>query len=150
MKLKKYDLILIKNTKTLFGIAVKFLLKSEYSHVAIYIGNYHVIDTDLRRAVSVHEINDALGDFDVYRYKGILSIQQEQIMDEFLMKAINAKYDVLEAVSTWLKLNIGLEKRYICISLATEAFIKAGINIDNSKNGFDKIIQSPDFKKITK
>jgi len=148
MRLNKYDLLLIKKPRKLMGKLVKKVLNSQYSHVAIYIGNYHVIDTDFKQSVKIHEINNRLGEFDVYRYRYMFSKKQEELIDEFFQKSLNVKYDLMQAIGVLFRINFN-KRGYICISLATEAFRHAGICIDNRKFGFDKIIGNECFIKVS-
>lgn len=147
MQLQKYDLILCKGDRSPISALIRFFTKEPYSHCEIYIGNYHIID-DMPNGVKIREIDRSLGSFDAFRYKNSISSEQGKKIEEFLQKALNSPYDFKELIGQAFNKKIGRKRKYICITLAMEAFKYAGLDVGDWKRGFAQVSQSKNFKKI--
>lgn len=145
MQLKKYDIILCKNSNTFISKIIRFFTNDKYSHSQLYLGDNHIIDTLYPRGVKIKHINRQMGYFDVFRYKYNITQEQSKKIDEFIQKKINTKYDLIELFFQIFKVNVGDKDEYTCISLITEAFNYAGINLGVWKDGFKNITESKDF-----
>lgn len=147
MQLQKYDLILCKGNRSPISALIRFFTKEPYSHCEIYIDNYHIID-DMPNGVKIREIDRTLGTFDAFRYTKPITKKQQQLIDEFLQKALNSKYDFKELILQAFKRQDKDKRKYICITLAMEAFKYAGLNVGDWQQGFKQVTQSDNFKKI--
>lgn len=145
MKLKKYDIILCKNSNTFISLLIRFFTKDKYSHSQLYLGDNHIIDTLYPKGVTIKHINRSLGYFDVFRYKYDITQRQSEKIDEFIQKKLNTKYDLIELFMQIFKIDGGYKNEYTCISLIIEAFKYAGINLGEWKDGFKNITESSDF-----
>ncbi len=147
MQLKKYDVLLKKNGKSLVSKVIHLFTKDIYNHAQIYIGDYHIIDA-MPNGVKVRNFDSSLGEFDAYRYTKPISKKQAEMIEEFLQKAINHKYDFLQLLLQAFNLNIGTSNKYICIELVTKAFEYAGLDVGEWQQGFKQITDTNHFKKI--
>lgn len=149
MQLQKYDLILCKGNKSPISALIRWFTKEEYSHCEIYIGNYHIIDA-MPNGVKIREMDRSLGKFDAYRYTKGISAKQGKMIEEFLQKALNSKYDFKELIMQAFNKRDTDKRKYICITLAMEAFRYAGLDVGEWRRGFAQVTQSKNFKKINK
>lgn len=147
MELKKYDILLKKNGKSIINKIIHFCTNDIYNHAQLYIGDYHIVDA-MPNGVKIRNFDNSLGEFDVYRYTGKITNEQYKKIEEFIQKTINAKYDFLQLMLQALHINFGTPKKYICIELVIKAFEYAGINMGEWKQGFKQITDNSKFKKI--
>lgn len=147
MELKKYDILLKKNGKSIINKIIHFCTNDIYNHAQLYIGDYHIVDA-MPNGVKIRNFDNSLGEFDVYRYTGKITNEQCKKIEEFIQKTINAKYDFLQLMLQALHINFGTPKKYICIELVIKAFEYAGVNMGEWKQGFKQITDNSKFKKI--
>lgn len=147
MELKKYDILLKKNGKSIINKIIHFCTNDIYNHAQLYIGDYHIVDA-MPNGVKIRNFDNSLGEFDVYRYTGKITNEQYKKIEEFIQKTINAKYDFLQLMLQALHINFGTPKKYICIELVIKAFEYAGVNMGEWKQGFKQITDNSKFKKI--
>lgn len=147
MQLQKYDLILCKGDRNPVSRLIRFFTKEPYNHCEIYIGNYHIID-DMPNGVKIREIDRNLGSFDAFRYKKGITAEQSKKIEEFFQKALNSKYDFKELILQLFHKQDNNKRKYICITLAMEAFKYAGLDVGTWKRGFAQVCNSKHFKKI--
>lgn len=147
MELKKYDVLLKKNGKSIINKIIHFCTNDIYNHAQLYIGDYHIVDA-MPNGVKIRNFDNSLGEFDVYRYTGKITNEQYKKIEEFIQKTINAKYDFLQLMLQALHINFGTPKKYICIELVIKAFEYAGVNMGEWKQGFKQITDNSKFKKI--
>ena len=129
MRLIPYrDVLLIKNSKSIWSGVIKYFLDSPYSHSEYVVDDWLTFGTDLRRPASIHTFGYNLGDIDVYRYKWGISDAQKCIIAEELQKATKLGYDGIEALFLGLGIKYkGRIDRYICISIILKAMETAGL-----------------------
>lgn len=147
MQLKKYDLILCKNSRNPVSAIIRFFTKEPYSHCEIYIGNYHIID-DMPNGVKIREVDKSLGEFDAFRYAKGISSEQASKIDEFLQKSLNSKYNFFELIMQAFNKPVQHKRKYICITLAMEAFKYAGLDVGEWRKGFAQVCSSKNFNKV--
>lgn len=149
MQLKKYDIILKKNSKNPISFLIRLITKDIYSHSEIYVGDYHIID-GMPNGVKVRNFDSSLKEFDTYRYYRELTPKEQYDIEEFLQKAINSKYDFKELFLQLFHKQGKENKKYICISLLMNAFKYANVETDDFKVGFKQISDSKYFIKVNK
>jgi len=146
------DVILVKNTKGILSAAIRFLLKSEYSHSEFVIDDWLTFGTDFSRPASIHTFGYNMHEIDIYRLKVPLNSKQIDIIKEYLQNALKLKYDVIEAVCVGLNLKCrGKSNRFICISINLDAYEKAGalpVGTSNLYKDFTSFSQSSFFEKV--
>ena len=147
MQLEPFDIILQKGHKGIVSSIIRKVTKAGYNHSAIYMGNLHIIEA-AASGVKVNNLTYSLGEFDAFRYYRPLTEEEIGKIEEFLMKAVNSKYDYLELFSQLFGFKGGTPKRYICISLLMEAFQYAGLEVGDWKVGFEQVYNSPYFIKV--
>lgn len=147
MKLKKFDIILKKNSRKPISRIIQYVTKGVYSHSEIYVGDWTIIDA-MPNGVKVRLFDSSLGEFDAFRYYRDLTEDEQIKIEEFLQRAINCKYDFVELALQLFHIKRRLNKKYICISLICEAFQYAGLEIGDWQQGFSQIYESKYFQKI--
>jgi len=129
MRLIPYrDVILIKNSDSIWSGIIKYFLDSEYSHSEYVIDDWLTFGTDLKRPASIHTFGYNLGDIDVFRYKWEITDVQKCVIAEELQKVTQLGYDKIEALFLGLGIKYrGRVDRYICISIILKAMETAGL-----------------------
>lgn len=123
MKLQPFDIIAIKNRNSIVSKMVRWHEKSIYSHVAIVLDDWHLVDTNLFQPTKIRNIDYKLGEFDCFRLKDFSLFNSSNAI-EFIQKTLNQKYDLLEA------LNINnTQDKYICISLVKEIYLNGSVDL---------------------
>lgn len=140
MDLKFGDILLFKG-KGFISKAIEIVTKSPYSHAAIYIGNYHLVEA-LPNGISVSHLRDIPTGYDVYRYEG-LTDEQKAKMNDFILQKIATKYNYEELFAALLEeeLNIKIpfnKSQLICSQFVTSCFKYSLIDL------------LPNFNKIVK
>lgn len=148
MVLKQFDIILQHTDNLITSKLIRGVTKDVYNHSMLYLGGNHILDARWPQGVKIRELDNRLEEFDVYRYNSKFTEKQKELIEEFIQKNINRKYDLLELFGQLFNKNIGSSKKYICISLVLEAFRYAGINVGETKLGFRNITDNKIFKKI--
>lgn len=149
MKLKQYDIILKKNSKQPISKLIYFYTKGIYNHSEIYLGNFMICDA-MPNGVKVRPFDSSLNEFDAYRYYRKLTDREKNDIQEFIQKNINCKYDFVELILQALHIKKKPDRKFICISLITEAFKYAGVEIDEWAQGFSQISDSKYFYKVNR
>lgn len=147
MILNNYDIILCKNPKKIHQKVVCWFTKNKYFHAEIYVENYHIIDDNIG-GVKIRNFDNTLGEFDAYRYYREILPEEKELIDEFLQKSLNSRYDFWELVLQAFKKRGKRNNKYICISLLMEAFKYAGLEVGSWKQGFEQVCDSKYFFKI--
>lgn len=152
MELKPFDLLFYKGNSVLDKI-IKNRLESQYSHVALIIDNFHVVETAWNIPLKVRHFSYRLGEFDAYRIKN-LSEKQKQKITLFIQKTLNSKYDFGEIL---FYLGFGFKfkdnpNEYICLSWIIECLKYAGIDVLDNENSkvrkFEDIVDMFGLEKV--
>jgi hypothetical protein len=98
MNLQRYDLLFVKG-KTLESRVIEDVAHSPYSHVAIVLDEWHIIETDWRYPLKVKHMHYTPEEYDVYRYYGELTYIQMDAMDAFLHEKLNTPYDRMQVLT---------------------------------------------------
>lgn len=101
MQLKRFDLLFVKGRSPMSRL-IQWVTKSPYSHVAIVLDELHVVETDWRQPLAVKHITYRPEEYDVYRYVGELSEQQEESMYNYLLKSLGKEYDYIQSITNGL------------------------------------------------
>lgn len=156
MRLKQFDILLIKNRPGVLAKIVSHFTKTQYVHACLVLDQSHIIDTSFTQPVAIRHINRKLGEFDCYRLRLQLSPGQTDKMIEFLQKNLNSRYSLREAlsyigVSRWARSYKREPHRFTCISLVLEALKAAGVPVKNETgvNSFVYIRGSKLFERVT-
>jgi len=130
--LRKADLILVKKRPGFVSRLIRTLTKSEYSHVALYVGNNQIIESDIPNGVIKSPITK-YDHYDIYRHSSITPEKQKDICD-WADTRTGYKYDYMGIFGIFLgilkhrKVNPFDEKgRYWCSELVADAYINSGI-----------------------
>lgn len=146
------DVILVKKSKSFWGMVVKLFLKSEYLHSEYVVADWLTFGTDLSRPANIHPFGYRRGDIDIFRYKRNISSMQEKIIVEELQKVTALGYDWREALCLGFGKNCrGKDRRYICISVILQAMEQAGMlpkDTHKTYSDFSVFSNSGYFEKV--
>jgi len=153
MRLIPYrDILLVKKSNSFIDNLVRLFLKQDYTHSEYVIDKWHTISTNINSPVAIKPFGYNIQSLDIYRLKEDLSSGQIDIITEQLQKATKTKYDIIEAICVGLGINHDDDKRYICITLITEALESAGVlpvDLHKRFKGFDVFTKSGYFEKVS-
>ena len=158
LKLKKADIILAKPklfSLSPIGLLYRILLRSDYVHSMLYIGNGEIIHTTTKDGVSIHKVPRKIFKKDrytIYRAKNLNSNQRSRIVAESL-KLKDMKMDFMGLIVNIPRNIFGINKsfskiennRIWCSKLIYQAYSSIGIKLF-SDNEF-KIITSENLSK---
>lgn len=136
--IKSCDIILVRSSGWI-SKTIRQVIGSEWSHVAIYIQDGKVIDTDILEKVNYRDIND-FEEFKVLRYEELTEDDKEKII-LFMSSNINKEYDYSQIVGFILEYQFGFknsiheQEKYTCSKLIDIAFKMAGIDLFNAHDG---------------
>ena len=129
----KYDILFYRGSNTI-SRAVKRITKSQYSHVALVINEYLVVETNWyypvrfrRNRYLEHE------EFTLKRVENLTEEQQEKIF-EFISLYLDTRYDYIQIFYHVLNVVFGTKLKnnpnlYTCSELIDRAFQYAGIDL---------------------
>lgn len=133
MVLQPFDILFVYG-RTRIGRLVSRLTNSPYSHVAIAIDAWHVAETDWKIPLQVRHLQYRPNEYDVYRYRGAITVTQQVAMHQFIQSMLLAQYDTIQSVTNGLHLLTGLPirdapDRMNCSETVDRMFAAAGIDL---------------------
>ncbi|MGC5326418.1 hypothetical protein [Brevibacillus sp. SYSU BS000544] len=133
MTLKRFDLLFIKG-KTPISRIIKKITRSPYSHVAIFLYENHIAETDWQVPLQVRHLPYRPAQYDVYRYHKDFSPEQIEKMNTFLQEHLMAEYDTWQSITNGIHLLTGLPimnapDRLNCSETAARMLSTAGIDV---------------------
>lgn len=133
MELRRFDLLFVRG-RSWVGRLVQTVTRSPYSHVAIVLDELHVAETNWRYPLKIRHIRYRQQDYDVYRYYGELTPEQQTVMNVFLREHLNTPYDWRQSLSHGVYLLTGLPiydaaDRMNCSETVDRMFAAAGIDL---------------------
>lgn len=148
MNLRRFDILAIKGRNDPVSKLVKWVTGSKYSHVALVLDDYIIMDTNFMSPAKPRLLDYNLGEFDCYRLVDPLTEKEEMKLNEFLQRAINSKYDLIEALAQVFSFLYKFEnnKEFICLSLIFKGLRHVGREIDNIS--FDTLYSNI-FREVT-
>jgi len=132
-QLQSFDLLFVKG-ESIIGRAVQHVTDSPYSHVAIVIDPWHVVETNWRYPLKVRHIKYRTDQYNIYRYKEPFTLYQLSTMEQFLRWNMNTPYDTIQSLTNGLYLLTGLPirdapERMNCSETVDRMFAAAGIDL---------------------
>ncbi|WP_026678228.1 hypothetical protein [Fictibacillus gelatini] len=132
--MQRFDLLFIKGT-TLSSKIIRAVTSSPYSHVAIVLDSYHVVETDIRYPLQIRHISYPKRKVDVYRFYRDFTEKEKAAMKSFIMENLHTQYDIVRTVSNGLFIMAKIPimnavKRMNCTEAAYEMFLAAGIDLE--------------------
>lgn len=126
---QEYDILLYKGSN-IFSRSIKRFTKSKYSHVAIVLDKYHIVEINFNYKLSIRHLNYRKRKYDIYRVKN-LTDNNKQLISEYIQNNLKTEYDFKEIVRIllpflYLKDN---NKRLICSEFVYDCFNYAGIQL---------------------
>jgi hypothetical protein len=152
--LESFDVLFYKG-KGVISSLIKRFTKSEYSHCAIVLDRYHLLETDWKYPASIKHLNYNSADYDIYRVTSLTDAQKAQL-DDFLTAHLQSAYDY---ASIWERfLYVAFRKpfkrapstAYTCDELIVEAFKSVGVLLaeDDEKLSPGSLAKSPLLIKV--
>lgn len=131
--LKPFTLIFYKGDSIISKI-IKSISDGEYSHVAIVIDEFHLLQLDWKTPISISHLMYNVDSYDVYEFKFTLTNDEKERILEYMRKRLNTKYDWKFIISRGFNsiFNtpiIHSENKYNCDELIIEAF-RSVIGVD--------------------
>lgn len=131
-KLKAGDIIFARSDGFLSRV-IRHVTRSEWSHVAIYLGEGQVIDTDALRSVSIHQLSS----FECWAAGRVEDLSDQRIGEivNYMVSELNKPYDYLQLVGFFLDYTFGWavnwqwKGHYTCGQLIDRAFHVAQIDL---------------------
>ena len=136
--LKECDILLVRNSGWISD-TISEALNSQWTHVALYIGNEQVIDTDLLEEVGIRSIYE-FDSYRIVRVKGLRKSQKEKVL-KFMYENIGKEYDYAQILGFVLEYRLGIKNKihepnkYTCAKLIDLAFKEAGIDLLDGYDG---------------
>lgn len=130
--MEKFDLVFYKGNSFVSKI-VRKITKSEYSHVALVLDEYHLLEADWRKPLSIRHISYKTQEYDVFRVEELTEKQKEYIK-EFMMDTLNTPYDftliLAHLLNYFFKVKLFHSPyRYDCSEWIDLAFLYAGVDL---------------------
>lgn len=125
--MQKYDLIFYKGNNVL-GRLIRWITNSPYSHVAMYLGDNHIVEANYFNTLRVKHLKYKRHQYDVYRVKDLNNEHYCKI-DEYIKIHVNSKYDyreLLRILFPFMRIKDNLSK-LICSEFIYDCFNYAGI-----------------------
>lgn len=126
----EYDILLVKGNNWIARIIQK-LTKSEYSHVALKLNNYHIVENKWFSKIKIKHIY--FNNYDIYRVVGLTNNQKDKI-DKFILQSLNSNYDYFRVFTMlfyilfkWKVINFS--KLYSCDEFINLAFLNANVDL---------------------
>ena len=138
--LKQGDVLAYKGDKNSpISETVKFMTKSQYSHLCLYISNDNAIEADgIKGDINYVDINNYKGRLDVYTCPSLTDLQRKQICDYAISK-IGEKYDYLLLFYLFLKQIFKFRFRIrdrnsdICSELVGDSYKSCGVVLSQKR-----------------
>lgn len=124
--------ILLVRTATLWGWLIRLVTRSEWSHVALYIGDGMIAEIDAFQGAHVSPL--AYDRYQVLRHPAMTE-EQAAVAVAWCRGQVGAMYDWGVIVEIGLRIVYGLHacidsgRRYICTELVLEAYRAADIDL---------------------
>jgi hypothetical protein len=132
-----------------FSPIIKWVLRSEFSHVAVAIGPNQICEIDIFKRMRI--IDNPYKDYEVYRYRGGLTKQQKQQLVDYLKEKCKTTmgYDYPRILSILFQILfkwhivIDDKNRFICSEIIDAAYQHIGIDLIQARDTGD--VTPPDL-----
>lgn len=135
--MRRFNLLFYKGDGLISRVIQK-VTKSEYSHVALVLDDFHLLETDWKYPVSIRHIMYVKSDYDVYEFDFNITPEQEIVLLRFIYNELNRKYDWKFLITRWFNIMFKSKVKddhlsYTCDDLIYEAFLQIGIRLVENK-----------------
>lgn len=132
--MQRYDLLFVKG-KSLQSKVIQAVTDSPYSHVAIVLDSYHVLETDVRYPLQIRHLSYPVSMYDVYRFHRELTENEKARMEAFIKDKLQTKYDLARTITNGLfviaKIPImNAMQRMNCTEAAYELYKAGGMDLE--------------------
>jgi hypothetical protein len=152
-KIKKADIVFVRNN-SFISKKIREIIKSEWSHVAVYYENGLVFDTDIFDKVGLRSINE-FDEIEIKRYLNLDEYDQQKIIN-YVKRNTSKSYDYVQVFGFILEYVFGFKnkiheaEKYTCGKLIDLAFKEAGVDLFDGKDGDVTPKELNDSKKLKK
>jgi hypothetical protein len=152
---KEFDLLFYKGEGIVSNV-IKKVTKSDYSHVALVLDDYHLLEADWKKPLSIRHFSYRAEDYDIYRVEGLMEEHKDRLR-RYIVDTINSPYDFALIASHLLNYFfkgkiVGSPNRFDCSEWIDLAFLYAGVDllpgIAFSTITPEKLVKSPKIKLV--
>ncbi|MDB5084083.1 MAG: hypothetical protein JWN30_969 [Bacilli bacterium] len=148
------DLLFVRGNLK-FSSLIKRFTKSDYSHVAVYVGNGAVVEALLLGKVRYTALSKYKSDYDVYRYKRQLTAEQQFSIVHYLHAHIGTSYDYFDLLVLMILFlfNVRLQlkqssRRMLCSELARNCYRAGRISMPRGHVSPEDLAKCPQLVKV--
>lgn len=94
MDLQPYDILFYKKGNSIISKTIKYITKSQYSHVSMYLRCGQIVETDYKKVFNIGHLGN-VSDYDVYRIETLTGEQKVKVIG-YIKNNLYRKYDYLE------------------------------------------------------
>lgn len=139
MDIRPGDIIFYRPTG-LVGWTISKITHSEYSHVALALDSYNIIEADKFIKSRISNLYYVENIHKVYRVKGITDYERQKVVNNSLTM-LGVRYDYKQIIGLYLRLVFRMDSstfnranKYICSEIVDNAFIAADIPRKDNNN----------------
>lgn len=126
--------IVFHKGKTPIALLIRLFTKSSYSHCALVIDNFHLVQLDWKTPTSIKHLEYPIGDYDVYELITEVTEDEQEKIRQFIRKYISTTYDWKFIFSRFFNILFGTsivnsKGLYNCDELIVDAFRSVSINL---------------------
>lgn len=153
IQLQRFDLLFVYGT-SMVGRVISELTDSPFSHVSIYLNESTVVETDWSRPFGPYPMTYQPSDFEVFRFIGTLTHEQQIKMMEFLVLHMGTPYDFIQSITEGVQEFVppsplfDSPKRFNCSEAAAKLYRAGGIELPTALTP-GELSQIPLFKRVS-
>jgi len=126
MMLIPFNIVFYKGTSLVSRI-IRFLTHGNYSHCAMVIGRFSLLQLDWKTPVTIKFLEYKVNTYDIYELTFELTDDEKEQLLDFMRKRINTSYDWKFIISRGFNLTfntriIHSKEKYNCDELIVEAY----------------------------
>lgn len=131
--MRQFDIIFVRG-RGVFGKLIRFFTNEQFSHVALVIDDFHVLETDWKYPVGMRHLKYRSSEYEIKRCSESLSDEQKTEIIQFYKRELKRGYDwkylLYRFLFIFFKVKIQNDKyRYTCDEIILEAYKCAGISL---------------------
>lgn len=154
MELQPYDILFYKKGNSIVSKAIKYITKSKYSHIAMYLRNGQIVETDYKKTFNIGRLGN-ISDYDVYRIETLTGEQKVNII-RYIKNNLYKKYDYLEILRYLIYKYFGIllcddMDRLICSEAVFECLLESEIlKMGDIKQEEQRVLSPQDLLDLLK
>lgn len=138
--IKEFNIVFYKGN-SFIGKLIRKVTKGNYSHCALALDSFHLVQLDWKNPVSIHHLDYKSNEYDVYHLTFTLTDEEKEQIKEYVIERLSTTYDWKYIISRFFNVLFGTKiynskSLYNCDELIIEAFRSIGVNL---LNGDEKV-----------